>query len=205
MTQYHNVNVKLSNSHLNKLKSQIKNGAEVNLNLSSNVTGDSNDETNFLYRLLFTDRQVSRLCKALANISSANMKVSKTQLSKIAQSGELLGRLLEPLLKTGLPLMKKLLILLTKSALIPSGLTGAASAADARIHKKLAHGCILPTYHCKQYCDLPLQTDLSLQTKKEINNIINVPDIKLSPDNFIFLASISPFENSCESIVRYYK
>ena len=145
MTQYHNVNVKLSNSHLNKLKSQIKNGAEVNLNLSSNVTGDSNDETNFLYKLLFTDRQVSRLCKALANISSANMKVSKTQLSKIAQSGEFLGRLLEPLLKTGLPLMKKLLILLTKSALIPSGLTGAASAADAPIHKKLAHGCILPT------------------------------------------------------------
>ena len=145
MTQYHNVNVKLSNSHLNKLKSQIKNGAEVNLNLSSNVTGDSNDETNFLYKLLFTDRQVSRLCKALANISSANMKVSKTQLSKIAQSGEFLGRLLEPLLKTGLPLMKKLLILLTKSALIPSGSTGAASAADARIHKKLAHGCILPT------------------------------------------------------------
>ena len=145
MTQYHNVNVKLSNSHLNKLKSQIKNGAEVNLNLSSNVTGDSNDETNFLYKLLFTDRKVSRLCKALANISSANMKVSKTQLSKIAQSGEFLGRLLEPLLKTGLPLMKKLLILLTKSALIPSGSTGAASAADARIHKKLAHGCILPT------------------------------------------------------------
>ena len=65
---------KLSNSQLNKLKSGIKNGREVTLNLSSNVTGDSNDENNFPQKLLLTDTQVSRICKALANGSSTNIK-----------------------------------------------------------------------------------------------------------------------------------
>ena len=50
----------------------------VTLNLSSNAVGESNDETNFLHRLLVTDTQVSRLCKAFANVSSANIKLSKT-------------------------------------------------------------------------------------------------------------------------------
>ena len=61
------------------------------------------------------------------------MKLSKTQLYKIIQSGRFLGRLLGPVLKTGLPLMKNLL---AKSVLIPKLLTAAVSAADARIHKK---------------------------------------------------------------------
>ena len=47
MTKYNTLNVKLSNSQLNKLKWAIKNGTEANLNLSSNVVGDSNDRTNF--------------------------------------------------------------------------------------------------------------------------------------------------------------
>ena len=47
MTQYNTCNIKLSKSELNKLKSEIKNGAAVTLNLSSNVIGDFNDETNF--------------------------------------------------------------------------------------------------------------------------------------------------------------
>ena len=54
MTQYNILNVKLSNSQLNKLKSGIKNGTEVTLKLSSNVVGDSNDENNFLHKLLLT-------------------------------------------------------------------------------------------------------------------------------------------------------
>ena len=62
--------------------------------------------------------------------------MSKTQLSKIIQSGGFLGRLLGPLLKTGLPLMKSAIKPLAKSALIPLGLTVAA-AADAGIHKKI--------------------------------------------------------------------
>ena len=53
------------------------------------------------------------------------------------QSGVFLGKLLDPLLKTGLPLMKSVITTLTKTVLIPLGLTAAASAADAGIHKKI--------------------------------------------------------------------
>ena len=53
------------------------------------------------------------------------------------QSGGFLGRLLGPLLKTGLPLIKNVIKPLAKSVLIPLGLTAAASAADAGIHKKI--------------------------------------------------------------------
>ena len=77
-----------------------------------------------------------RLYKAFANNSSANIKLSKTQLHKIGQSGGFLGRLLGPLFKTGLPLMKNVLKPLAKSVLIPSGLT-AAAATDAAIQKKI--------------------------------------------------------------------
>ena len=94
MTQYSSLNVKLSNSQLNKLNSAIKNKSDVVLRLSSNTIGD--DETNFPYRLLLTNRQVSNLCKAFANKSSTDIKVSKTQLSKMMQSGGFLGRLLGP-------------------------------------------------------------------------------------------------------------
>ena len=84
MTQYNTLNVRLSNSQRNKLKSRIRNGTEVTLNLSSNMIGDSKDETSFPHKLSFTDTQVLRLCKAFANASSANIKLSKTQLSKMA-------------------------------------------------------------------------------------------------------------------------
>ena len=94
MTQYSSLNVKLSNSQLNKLNSAIKNKSDVVLRLSSNTIGD--DETNFPYRLLLTNRQVSNLCKAFTNKSSTDIKVSKTQLSKMIQSGGFLGRLLGP-------------------------------------------------------------------------------------------------------------
>ena len=53
------------------------------------------------------------------------------------QSGGFLGRLLDPLLRTGLPLLKNVIKLLAKSVLIPLGLTAASSAADAGIHKKI--------------------------------------------------------------------
>ena len=65
MTQYNSLNVKLSNSQLNKLKSAIKNESEVVLRLSSNMIGDSNDKTNFPHELLLTNRQVANLRKAL--------------------------------------------------------------------------------------------------------------------------------------------
>ena len=128
MTQYNSLNVKLSNLELNKLKSGMKNDTEVTLRLSSNVVGDSKDENNFLHKLLLTNTQVSKLCEVFANNSSANIKLSKTQLHEIGQSAGFLGRLLGPLLKTGLPLMKNVLKPLAKSILIPLGLTAAASS-----------------------------------------------------------------------------
>ena len=71
MTQYHNVNVKLSNSQLNKLKSATKNETEVVLRLSSNMIGNSDDKTNFPHELLLTNRQAANLCKDFRNNSSA--------------------------------------------------------------------------------------------------------------------------------------
>ena len=135
MTQYNSLNVKLSNSQLNKFKSAIKNETDVVLRLSSNMIGDN--ETNFPYKLLLTSRQVSNLRKAFANHFSTDIKLSKNQLSKMIQSGGVLGRLLGPLLRTGLPLISNLIKPLAKSVLIPLGLTAAASAADAEIHKKI--------------------------------------------------------------------
>ena len=84
-----------------------------------------------------TNGQVSNLHKALTNHSPTDIKLSKTQLSKMIQSGGFLGKLLGPLIKTGLPLMKSVIKPLAKSVLIPLGLTAAASAADAGIHKKI--------------------------------------------------------------------
>ena len=95
------------------------------------------DETNFPHKLLLTNRQVSNLRKAFANHLSADIKLSKTQLSKMIQSGGFLGRLLGPLLKAGIPLMKTVIIPSAKSVLIPLGSTAAASVADAGIHKKI--------------------------------------------------------------------
>ena len=125
MTQYNSLNVKLSNSQLNKLKSAIKNENDAVLRLSSNMIGSSDDATNFRYKLLLTNRQVTTLRKTFANHTSADIKLSKTQLSKMIQLGGFLGRLLGPLLRTGLPLMKSVIQPLSKSVLIPLGLTAA--------------------------------------------------------------------------------
>ena len=137
MTQYNSLDVKLSNSQLNKLKSAIKSETEVVLRLSSNMIGDSDDKINFPHELLLTNRQVANLLQAFANKSSTDIKLSKTQLYKMRQSGRFLGRLLGPLLKTRLRLIKDVIKPLDKSVLIPLGLTEAASAADAGIHKNV--------------------------------------------------------------------
>ena len=134
MTHYNSLNVQLSNSQLNKFKSAIKNETKVVLRLSSNMIGDN--ETDFPDKLLLTNRQVANIRKAFANNSSADIKFSKIQLSKMIQSGRFLARLLGPLLKTGLPLISNVIKPLVKSVLIPLGSTAAAAAADAGIHKK---------------------------------------------------------------------
>ena len=68
MTQYKTLNIKLFNSQLNKLKSAIRNGTEVTLNLSSNMIGSSNDETNFPHNLLSTNTQVEKIHKSLVMV-----------------------------------------------------------------------------------------------------------------------------------------
>ena len=129
MTQYNALNVKLFNSQLNKLKSEMKNGT---LKFSSNVVGDTIDETNFSHKLLLTNTQVLKIPKAFAINSSANIKLLQAQFSKIGQSVGFLGRLL---LKTDLPLTQNELKPLAKRVLIPIGLTVAESATDAAIPK----------------------------------------------------------------------
>ena len=78
MNQYNSLNVELFNSQLNKLKPGIKTGTEATLNLTSNVTSESKDETIFQLQLSLTEKQVSRICKAFRNNSSLNIKLSTT-------------------------------------------------------------------------------------------------------------------------------
>ena len=98
------------------------------MEISCNVVGDSNDENNFLQKFLLTNTQFSKLRKAFANNSSANIKLSKTQF---------FDRLLGPLVEIGLLLIGKVLKLLAKDVLIPLWLTAAKPATDAVIHKKI--------------------------------------------------------------------
>ena len=167
MTQYNSLNVKLSNSQLNKLKSAIKNETEVVLRLSSNMISDN--ETNFLHRFLLTNRQASNLCRVFSNYLLADIKLSKSQLSKMMQSGEFLGRLLGPLLRTGLSLIKNVIKLLAKSVLIPLGLTAAASAADSAIYKKILGSGRRNSYFSASHN----VTTLNL-SNDEINDIVKI-------------------------------
>ena len=89
--------------------------------VKTNLADDSNDENNFPHKFLLTNTEVSKLRKAFANNSSANIKLSKAQLHKVGQSGGFLSRLLGPLLKTGLLLIVNVLKPLAKSFLIPLG------------------------------------------------------------------------------------
>ena len=132
MTQYNSLNVKLSNSQLSKLKLFIKNETDVVLRVSSSMVGNSNDNINFPHELLLTNRQVANIRKAFANHSSNDIKLSKTQLSKMIQSGGFLGNSLG---KLAGPLMK-VAMLLAKNVLAPLGLTAAMSAVDGSIKKR---------------------------------------------------------------------
>ena len=129
MTQYNSLNVKLSNSQLNKLKSSIKNENDVVLRISLNMVSNSNDNTEFPHKLLLSNRQVTNIRKAFANHSSIDIKLSKTQLSKMIQSGgflgNLVGKLAGPLMKVVMPL--------AKNVLAPLGLSAAMSAIDGSI------------------------------------------------------------------------
>ena len=133
MVEYSKVNVKLSDMQLKKLKTAVENKTGTTLRMNLKMF-DGND---LLHELLLTARQKTKLRNSFNNNMSTDLKLSKAQISKIIQSGGFLGRLLDPLLKTGLPLMKNVIKPLAKSVLIPLGLTAAASAADTGIHKKV--------------------------------------------------------------------
>ena len=132
MVEHNKVNVNLSDTQLKKLKSAVKNKTGATLRMSLKVF-NGND---LPYELLLTTRQKTKLRNSFHNNMSIDLKLSKTQISKIIQSGGFLGRLLGPLLKNGLPLIKNVIKPLAKSVLILLGLTAAAASADAGIHKK---------------------------------------------------------------------
>ena len=132
MVEYNKVNVKLSDTQLKKLKNDIKNKTGTTLRINLKMFNENN-----LPHELLTTRQKTKLRNAFNNNMSTDLKFSRAQISKKVQSAGFLGRLLGPLLKTGLSLIKNLIKPLAKSVSIPLGLTAAASAADAGIHKKI--------------------------------------------------------------------
>ena len=137
------------------------------------MVGNSNDNTNFPHELLLTNRQVANIRKAFANHSSTDIKLSKTQLSKMIQSGGFLGKLLGPLLKTGLPIIKSVIKPLAKSVLIPLGLT--AAYIKKGIHKK-----ILGSGH---------NNTILIISNDEMDNILKI--VKSLEDSGILLKGVS--------------
>ena len=142
------------------------------------------DETNFPRKLLLTNRQVANLHKAFANNLSTDIKLSKTQLSKMIQSGGFLGRLLGPLLKTGLPLIKNVIKPLAKSVLIPLGLTAASSAADAGIHIKILGSGYRPSCSFSHY-----NTTTQIISNDKMEDIIKI--VKSFEDSDLLLKGVS--------------
>ena len=133
MVEYTKVNVRLSDNQLNKLKDAVSNNTGTTLRISLKMFNGNN----LPHELLLTTRQKAKIRNDFNNNASTNIKFSKAQINKIIQSGGSLSKLLGPLLKTGLPLIKNIIKPLAKSVLIPLGLTAAVSAADAGIHKKI--------------------------------------------------------------------
>ena len=128
MVEYSKVDCKLTNVQLNKVKKAVKSNEGATLRL--NIRNFNKDETS--HELLLTTRQNTKLRNALNNNSATDIKLSKTQIKKIMQSGGFLGKLLSklagPLMKVAMPL--------AKNVLAPLGLTAAMSAIEESIQKK---------------------------------------------------------------------
>ena len=132
MVEYNTVNTKLSDLRLNKLKTAVKNQTGATLRMNMKIFNGNN----LPHELLLTTRQRAKLRNAFEINMPTDIKLSKAQISKLIQSGGFLSKLLGPLLKTGLPLIKNVIKPLAKSVLILLGLTAAVSAADAGIQKR---------------------------------------------------------------------
>ena len=131
MVQYSNINCKLTNVQLNKLKTAVKSNKGVTLRL-----GIKNfNKHEFPHELLLTTRQNTKLRNAIYNNLATDIKLSKAQIKKLIQSGGILGKLLS---KLSGPLMK-VAMSLAKNVLSPLGLTATMSAIDGSIQKKI-HG-----------------------------------------------------------------
>ena len=126
MVEFSKVNVKLTDAQLNKLKTAVKNNIRTTLQINLKMF----DGDNLPHELLLTTRQKTKLRNAFNNMLT-DIKLSKTQISKIIQSGGFLGslsKLAGPLMKIAVPLVKNILA--------PLGKTAAASVIDAGIQKK---------------------------------------------------------------------
>ena len=127
MVECNKLNVKLSDAQMKKLKNAVKNDTGTTLRINLKMFG----RNDLPHELLLTTRQKTKLRNAFNNNTSADIKLSKTQIAKIIQSGGFLGSLLS---KLAGPLMK-VAIPLAKNVLVPLGITAAASALDAGIQK----------------------------------------------------------------------
>ena len=128
MVAYNNVNVKLSDTQLKKIKNAVKNKTGTTLRISLKMLNGNN----LPHELLLTTRQRTKVRNTFNNNMSTDLKLSKAQTSKIIKSGGFLGSLLS---KLAGPLMK-IAVCLAKNVLAPLGITAAASAIDAGIQKK---------------------------------------------------------------------
>ena len=128
MVKYNTVNAKLSNSQLYKLKNAVKKKQGTTLRMNARIFNGNNVPR----KLLLTTRQTTKLRNAIENNLKTDIKSSKTHISKRIHSGGFLGKILGPLLKTGLPLLK--------SVIKPLGLldlTVASSAIDVGSKKDI--------------------------------------------------------------------
>ena len=132
MVEYKTINAKLTDSQLNKLKSAVKNKQGTTLRMNAKMFNGNNLPSEFL----LTRIQTTKLRNAIENSMSTDIKLSKPQTSKIIQSGAFLGKLLDPLLKTRLPLIKNVVKPLAKNILAPLVIEAAAWAIDGAIQKK---------------------------------------------------------------------
>ena len=130
MVEYSKVNVKLSDSQIKKLKDAVKDNAGTTLRINFKMF-DKNDSP---HELLLTTRQKTKLRNASNNKTSADLKLSKTQIVKMIQSGGFLGSLLSKL--AGLLMKIAIAIPFAKNVLAPLGITAATSALDAGIQNK---------------------------------------------------------------------
>ena len=128
MVEYNKVNVKLSNSQLNKLKTAAKSQTGVTLRMNIKMC----NKNNLPRELLLTTRQKTKLGNEFENNMSTDIKLSKAQISKIIQSGGFLGSLLSKLAG----LLMKIAGPLARIILATLGITAASSAIDPEFKTK---------------------------------------------------------------------